>query len=402
MNRINNNRKIKNEKNSKKDYSQKQERLKHNVGRKDWNKYQTQKMPKKKNISQPMEWKKENDNPKKSKNRKKENKNNIKKNNKNVKNNKKKFSLIKFIGKLLLILLVIIIILGGLFYYKVQENGGGVKGALMTILGLSPEEIENLKPINILLLGVSEDLESRLTDTIIVCSYNPKKQIASMISIPRDTFIGNNKNKAKGTDKINSLYARSPDKLIKEVSNITGIDLDYHAVVNNNALIEIVDIIGDIDFEVPINMDYDDPTQDLHIHLKKGMQKIDGEKAELLLRFRHNNDGSSYPSEYGDNDYGRMKTQRSFITETIKQTLVLKNVTKSRQIVDTIFDNIETNVDTKDLLPYIPGAVEFDVNTIISRQLPGESEKLNDLWFFVHDKKETKKMVKEVQSEINS
>ena len=160
-----------------------------------------------------------------------------------------------------------------------------------------------------------------------------------MISIPRDTFVGKNKNKAKGTDKINSLYARNPDKLIKEVSEITGINLDYYAVVNNNALIQIVDIIGEIEFEVPINMDYDDPTQDLHIHFKKGMQKIDGEKAELLLRFRHNNDGSSYPVEYGDNDYGRMKTQRAFISETMKQTLVIENITKARQIVNTVFES---------------------------------------------------------------
>lgn len=393
MNRINNNRKIKKEKRSKKDYSQKQEKLKRNVERKDWNKEKRTKVSNTKQVSKPMNWKQEKNNPKKEKSKKKLERKQEK---------KKKFSLIRFIGKLLLIILILIIILGALFYYKVQENGGGVRGALITILGLSSEEIENLEPINVLLLGVSEDLDSKLTDTIIVCSYNPKKQLASMISIPRDTFIGNNKNKAKGTDKINSLYARSPEKLLKEVSNITGIDLDYYAVVNNNALIEIINIIGDIDFNVPINMDYDDPTQDLHIHLKKGMQKIDGEKAELLLRFRHNNDGSSYPSEYGDNDYGRMRTQRAFITETIKQTLVIQNVIKSRQIINTIFDNVDTNINTKNLLPYIPGAVEFDVNTIISRQLPGESEKLNDLWFFVHDKKETKKMVEEIQSEINN
>ncbi len=392
MNRINNNRKIKKEKRSKKDYSQKQEKLKRNVERKDWNKVKTQKIANKKQVSKPMNWKQENNNPKKRKNKK-----NVEKN-----KEKKKFSLIKFIGKLLLIILILLIILGALFFYKVQENGGGVKGALITILGLSPEEIENLEPINVLLLGVSEDIDTKLTDTIIVCSYNPKNQLASMISIPRDTFIGNNKNKAKGTDKINSLYARGPEKLLKEVSEITGMDLDYYAVVNNNALIEIIDIIGEIDFEVPINMDYDDPTQDLHIHLKKGMQKINGEKAELLLRFRHNNDGTSYPSEYGDNDYGRMKTQRDFITETIKQTLVLENLRKSKQIVYTILNNVETNIDTKDLLPYIPVMVDFDVNTIISKQLPGESEKLNDLWFFVYDKKETKNMVKEIQNEINN
>ena len=331
------------------------------------------------------------------------------KTNKNIANqkeknqkNKKKFSIINFLLKLFLFIIVILGILIGLLYYKTQENGGGLRGALITILGLTPQEVENLETKNVLLLGVSEDLDSTLTDTIIVCSYNPKTQTAYMLSIPRDTFVGKNQNTAKGTDKINSLYSKSPEKLLEKVSDITGMDVEYYAVVDNNALIEIVDIIGGVNFNVPIDMDYDDPTQDLHIHLSQGIQKIDGKKAEQLLRFRHNNDGTSYPVEYGDNDYGRMRTQREFISETLKQTLVIKNIFKSKEILDTVFNNIETNMEIKELLPYIPDAVEFDINSIISNQLPGESKKLNNLWFFVYDKKETKNLVQEMQSNLEN
>ena len=331
----------------------------------------------------------------------KTNKNIVNQKEKNQKN-KKKFSIINFLLKLFLFIIVILGILIGLLYYKTQENGGGLRGALITILGLTPQEVENLETKNVLLLGVSKDLDSTLTDTIIVCSYNPKTQTAYMLSIPRDTFVGKNQNTAKGTDKINSLYSKSPEKLLEKVSDITGIDVEYYAVVDNNALIEIVDIIGGVNFNVPIDMDYDDPTQDLHIHLSQGIQKIDGKKAEQLLRFRHNNDGTSYPVEYGDNDYGRMRTQREFISETLKQTLVIKNIFKSKEILDTVFNNIETNMEIKELLPYIPVAVEFDINSIISNQLPGESKKLNNLWFFVYDKKETKNLVQEMQSNLEN
>ena len=331
----------------------------------------------------------------------KTNKNIVNQKEKNQKN-KKKFSIINFLLKLFLFIIVILGILIGLLYYKTQENGGGLRGALITILGLTPQEVENLETKNVLLLGVSEDLDSTLTDTIIVCSYNPKTQTAYMLSIPRDTFVGKNQNTAKGTDKINSLYSKSPEKLLEKVSDITGMDVEYYAVVDNNALIEIVDIIGGVNFNVPIDMDYDDPTQDLHIYLSQGIQKIDGKKAEQLLRFRHNNDGTSYPVEYGDNDYGRMRTQREFISETLKQTLVIKNIFKSKEILDTVFNNIETNMEIKELLPYIPDAVEFDINSIISNQLPGESKKLNNLWFFVYDKKETKNLVQEMQSNLEN
>ena len=316
----------------------------------------------------------------------------------NIKKEKKhkKHPILRFIRNLLLLLIIITIIIGFLFYKKVETNGGGIKGVLCTLLGQSVEDLANLEKINVLVLGVSKDIETKLTDTIILCSYNPQEQSASMLSIPRDTFVGKNQNTAKGSDKINSLYSKNVNKTVDAVEKITDVKIDYYVVVKTSSLIKIVDILGSVDFDVPIDMDYDDPTQDLHIHLSKGMQKIDGEKAEQLLRFRHNNDGSSYPSEYGDNDYGRMKTQREFMQETLKQTLTLKNAKNAKKIINTIFDNIETNLTKDDCIPYIPVASEFDINSIVSRQLPGESKKCNNLWFFLHDKKETKEIISEL------
>ena len=117
-----------------------------------------------------------------------------------------------------LFLLVLLIIFGVLFYLKVQENGGGIQGVLCTILGQSVEDLDKLEPLNVLLLGISEDIDSKLTDTIIVCSYNPKTQSAYMISIPRDTFVGKKTATAKGTDKINAVYSKQgSDKLLELV-----------------------------------------------------------------------------------------------------------------------------------------------------------------------------------------
>ena len=246
--------------------------------------------------------------------------------------------------------------------------------------------------------GVSEDLDSRLTDTIMVCSYNPKTQKASMLSIPRDTFIGKNKLKASGYDKINAVYAaKGPEGSVKAVEQITGMDIGYYVVVNNDVVIELVNDIGGVYFDVPIDMNYDDKTQDLHIHLKAGYQKIDGDHAEQLLRFRHNNNGTSYPSEYGDNDYGRMKTQRDFSIEVAKQALKLKNITHIKSIMTTIFQNVETNLTLDDIFPYVPWAVSFDTQNISSNQVVGASQKYNELWFFVHDEEETLQTVTKMQ-----
>lgn len=302
------------------------------------------------------------------------------------------------------IFILAIIITSGVFTgVKIFENGGGLKGVVATVLGENTSELSNLKTINVLLLGISEDLNSKLTDTIMVCSYNPKTQRASILSIPRDTYIGKNKNSVKANDKLNTVYSKSGiDTCMEKVEQITGIELDYYAVVNTKALIKIVDIIGRVNFDVPIKMDYDDPTQNLHIHLNKGMQKIDGEKAEQLLRFRHNNNGSTYSQEYGDNDYGRMKTQREFIKETMKQTLQLKNITKAKKIISAVFENVNTNVEEGLIKQYLPYAIEFNTDSILMEQLPGESTKYNDVWVYEYNKKETTSLVKEIQNHLDN
>lgn len=302
------------------------------------------------------------------------------------------------------IFILAIIITSGVFTgVKIFENGGGLKGVVATVLGENTSELSNLKTINVLLLGISEDLNSKLTDTIMVCSYNPKTQRASILSIPRDTYIGKNKNSVKANDKLNTVYSKSGiDTCMEKVEQITGIELDYYAVVNTKALIKIVDIIGGVNFDVPIKMDYDDPTQNLHIHLNKGMQKINGEKAEQLLRFRHNNNGSTYSQEYGDNDYGRMKTQREFIKETMKQTLQLKNITKAKKIISAVFENVNTNVEESLIKQYLPYAIEFNTDSILMEQLPGKSTKYNDVWVYEYNKKETTSLVKEIQNHLDN
>ena len=252
-------------------------------------------------------------------------------NNKDKKSNKK--------GLKIFLVILLIIILAGItaIAYRIHQNGGGLQGILATAMGHDELTKKDLPEFRVLLLGISRDLDIELTDTIIVASYNPNTQKATLLSIPRDTYIGKNKKKATGSNKINAMYTikGGPEGTLEAVNEITGLDIQYYAVVETNALIKLVDAIGGVNYNVPIDMDYDDPTQDLHIHLTAGEQLIDGEKAEYLLRFRHNNDGTSYPTEYGDNDIGRMRTQREFLSETMRQTLKIENVFKLGEILDT-------------------------------------------------------------------
>ena len=236
----------------------------------------------------------------------------MKKNNKSKeKEVKKKKKSHKILKRVLLIILLIILICAGLFTYKVYKNGGGLAGLVTTLIGTDPETVKSLPDFYCLLLGKSENM----TDTIIVAKYSPSTGDSALLSIPRDSFVGKNKNTATASDKINSKYQISPQSTIDAVNRLTGLNIKYYLTVDTAALRDLVDAIGGVYFDVPIDMDYDDSSQDLYIHLDAGPQLLNGQQAEWVVRFRHNNNGTSYPASYGDNDLGRMKTQREFIME---------------------------------------------------------------------------------------
>lgn len=328
---------------------------------------------------------------------------------KNNKTKKKKHIILKM---LLFILIMMIMFIGGFVGYSTYKNGWGVKGIIQTAMGQDAKKLENLDPFTVLIMGVSEDISVKLTDTIIVASYNPKTQKATLLSIPRDTFVGANKNKATSYDKINALYQTktkekdtSPEKTLAAVNKITGLNITYYVVVSNNALVQLVDAIGGVEYDVPIDMDYDDSSQDLYIHLKKGYQKLSGEQAEWLVRFRHNNNGTSYPSSYGNNDIGRMRTQREFLKVVAKQLIQIKNITKIGTFIDIFKENVQTNITNWSLIKdYIPYLLDFDTENIHTETLPGNPTSFGpyNLSFFSYNEKQTKELVNNLFTEQNN
>ena len=323
------------------------------------------------------------------------NKRQEKRNNRNRRKTKAK----KSTGKKILIGILIVLLLGiAWFTYRTYKNGWGLSGMLATVVGHDENTKKNLSEIKVLILGVSTDLDSELTDTIMVASYNPNTQKANLLSIPRDSYTGKNTAKATASLKINALYniEKTPEKTLKAVNEITGLDIKYYVIVKTEALIQLVDAIGGVEFNVPIDMKYDDPTQDLHIDLKAGTQKLDGEKAEQVLRFRHSNPDkitgqmSTYPSEYGNDDFGRMRTQRDFISALLKQTLKPGNIFKLGEILEIAHKNVETNLELSYIKDYIPYAVEFNTDNLQTATLPGTTPDMkdtNNVSIFVINKK---------------
>ena len=193
------------------------------------------------------------------------------------------------------------------------------------------------------------------TDTMLLASYDVTNQKATVMSIPRDTMV----NIPYDVKKINGVYnyggggEAGIQYLYKEISQLVGFEPDYHVVVEWEAVGQIVDAMDGVWFDVPRNMNYDDPLQNLHIHQEKGYRLLSGEDAMEVLRYRRDNDKRyGYP----EGDVGRIKTQQAFLSAMVEQLLKVENVPKIRQFIQVFQDNVETDLTFQNILWFAQSA----------------------------------------------
>ena len=226
-----------------------------------------------------------------------------------------------------------------------------------------PEPVKERKDdfFTILVSGLDDDNGG--SDTNILVGFDAKEQTITCVSIPRDTGVYIN-GKSR---KINYAYnLGGMDQMRETVSDALGIPVDFTVEVNLKAFVKLVDEIGGVDFEVPLNMNYDDPYQDLHIHLKKGMQHLDGQNALKVVRFRHNNDGSGYGTE----DIGRIGTQQAFLKTVFKK--MLANPQKITSYAQIFSEYVKTDLAVSELAWFGQQAILMGMDKLNFETLPGE------------------------------
>lgn len=258
--------------------------------------------------------------------------------------------------------------------------------SLATQVGSNDSKVSTKKKseVNALVSGTNQNL----TDTMIYVNYNVETGKVAMMSIPRDTYITN---EYCVGHKLNSLYrGKNTQAFIEQIEDLIGVNIDYYLIFDSKMLIEIVDKIGGVEVDVPMRMKYDDPTQNLHIDLKKGNQILNGKQAEQFVRYRKGNDGSGYAR----GDIQRTEVQQQFIKKFISTVLSTKNLTKIPDLINIALDNTDTNITAREALKYSTDVAKIDTSNISSCTAPGEAKYINNISYFVMDKEKTKELVK--------
>ena len=192
------------------------------------------------------------------------------------------------------------------------------------------------------------------TDTMLLASYDITNQKATVMSIPRDTMV----NVPWDIKRINSVYnyygggEKGIKALYKEISQLVGFEPDYQVIVEWEAVGKIVDAMGGVYFDVPRDMNYEDPVQDLSIHQTKGYRLLSGDDAMQVLRYRHDNKDPVTRKRRGylDGDIGRIKTQQGLLKAMIEQLLQLKNVTKIGDFARVVKNNVTSDLTFEEML----------------------------------------------------
>lgn len=260
--------------------------------------------------------------------------------------------------------LAVVILLCGVGYALLHTNLFG--GADITEYS-SPKKIQD-KSVNILVCGIDNDsdpaaehTENELTDVIMIVNFNFEKSEATILQIPRDTYIGSD----YPSGKVNAVYAHG-DNQKEKIKNLVGLlndqfslPIDHYVTITMETFREAIDAIGGIDMNVPYQIDYS-PGEGFVI--PAGQQKLTGQQAEWFVRWR---DG------YAEGDIGRVKAQRLFVSAAMEELTTL-NSSQMIKLVKLCYDKVETDLTMADILAYAQEASKLDLAKVEMYMVPGE------------------------------
>jgi LCP family protein required for cell wall assembly len=258
------------------------------------------------------------------------------------------------------------------------------------------------KKTKILVLGL--DKYEVLTDSIFVLCFDREICFINVLSIPRDTYIKLSSNMLKNfrdikkkppnVMKVNAIHSWAGKKFgndlaKKQIEELLNIKLDYYIAINMSALRKIVDMTGGIYMDIPEKgLNYDDPVQNLHIHIKGGRQLLNGQMAEGVVRFRKG---------YKRADLQRIEVQQQFMREFFSQALTKENLKNNIiGLLTTFLQDVQTDFNITNITKYSRYINKINSESIAFDMLPGNTKTIDKVSYYICDKKNTQQLIDKI------
>lgn len=257
------------------------------------------------------------------------------------------------------------------------------------VTSAAPKKVED-DVINVAIFGTDED--GIRTDVVMVASFNTSTNALSLIAVPRDTrvtmtqemisYLEENdrtvpeRNGVYGQCKFNEVHAYAGEGMrttfsVMMLEDILGIEVDHYIKVDLSAFRDIVDAVGGVDMEVQDRLYYSDPEQGLYIDLQPGLQHLDGDEAEQLVRYREG---------YAQKDLKRIQVQqdfmRAFLDKICSTTSILTNIDA---LIKVMLEKTESDITLSQALKYTQYLKDIDVQSMEAVTIPGEGGSYFDM-----------------------
>ncbi len=252
-------------------------------------------------------------------------------------------------------------------------------------------------PISILFLGIDDNsgrekngqsAEQSRTDAMILSTFNADKEQIRMLSIPRDTIsyipeVGY-------YDKITHAHAyNGPTASMDSVEATLNVPVDYYVRINMEAFVDAVDELGGIEYDVPYNISEPNTNDTGKIKVKKGHQKLNGDEALAVARTRHQ-----------DSDLKRGQRQMDLIKKLFIKAQKADSFSKLDDVIEIVGKNAKHNLSYKEVKALATSYLKDDVE-IKSKQLEGQDDYLNGVYYYNPNIKNIKDTANLLRSDLN-
>lgn len=260
----------------------------------------------------------------------------------------------------------------------------------------TPVMTGNSQRLLVLFLGTDEKLEaSTRADSIMLFSLDTTTGEAGVLSIPRDTRVW--VPSRQRWERINAAYAHGGASMAMEaVSHLLGVPVDYYVHTDFDGFEQLVDVLGGVEINVARKMHYVDQAQGLEINLQPGLQILSGEKALQYVRYRDRLGDVSLVDPFNEEYDGRVERQRQFFEAIISQALSPSSLIKLPQLVTQTFRIVNTNLPWERVFSLALSGSKFSADKIQTAVLPGNSQVLNDAWYWVVNEQKAKAVIDSV------
>lgn len=269
------------------------------------------------------------------------------------------------------------------------------------------------EPFTLLLMGIdsTDEVLSKNAvangDTLILVTFNPKTLNATMLSIPRDSYVPISCWSDKAENKITHAAGYGTDCMMNTIENYFDVNIDYYAKINFKGLVKLVDAVGGVDINVEQTLCTDDSSRGGEICINPGQQTLNGEQALVYARNR---------KSLSNGDFGRAAHQQEIVKELINKMKTITQVSKFMEILNTISNSLDTNLTTKQILSFYNvgkdiikkslAADDADLVNIQQLYLQGTGQMIYDermrmvLWNYVPNKQSKKDLIQAMKENL--